>query len=79
MKACALQFERTLFGLGIPKITLINGLEAVLRETAAANNAVEFIALDTADAASVKNAADEMRVCFPRLNVVVSNAGMQRS
>ena len=51
--------------------------ESVLSETAAANPGIEFITLDTANVDSITKAAAEMKTRFPKLNVVINNAGMQ--
>ena len=52
--------------------------EGVLRETAQANPGTEFITLDTSSADSIEKAAAELAGRFPKLNVVINNAGVQR-
>ncbi len=52
--------------------------EGVLRETAMANPGMEFITLDTSSAKSVEKAGAELAGRFPKLNVVINNAGVQR-
>jgi uncharacterized oxidoreductase len=51
--------------------------ESVLSETARANPGMEFVTLDTANVESITKAAAEMKTRFPKLNVVINNAGMQ--
>lgn len=51
--------------------------ESILRETAAGNPGMEFIALDTSKHHSINAAASELVSRFPKLNVVINNAGMQ--
>jgi uncharacterized oxidoreductase len=52
--------------------------ERVLRETAAANPGMEFLTLDTSNKESVAKAAAELKARFPKLNVVVNNAGIMK-
>jgi uncharacterized oxidoreductase len=50
----------------------------VLAETAAANSGMEYVALDTISAESIRAAAKEVTSRWPKLNVVINNAGVQR-
>src|SRR5450631_910079 len=50
--------------------------EGVLRETA--KPGMEFITLDTSSAESIQKVAAELAGRFPKLNVVINNAGVQR-
>jgi uncharacterized oxidoreductase len=50
----------------------------MLRETAAANPGVDYLIFDQCNAAAVENLAAELRERFPKLNVLVNNAGIQR-
>jgi uncharacterized oxidoreductase len=52
--------------------------ESVLRETAAANKGMEYLTLDTSDKASIAKAAVELKQRFPKLNVVINNAGIMK-
>jgi uncharacterized oxidoreductase len=52
--------------------------ESVLRETAAANKGMEFLTLDTSDKASLAKVAAELRQRFPKLNVLINNAGIMK-
>ena len=53
--------------------------QGVLRETAAANPGMEFVALDTGDAKSIDGAVQHLAERFPKLNVVVHNAGIMKN
>ncbi len=53
--------------------------QGVLRETAQANPGMEFVGLDTGDARSVDAAAQHLAERFPKLNVVVHNAGIMKN
>jgi uncharacterized oxidoreductase len=50
----------------------------VLAETAAANPGMEYVVVDTMDAARIRAAAKELTSRWPKLNVVINNAGVQR-
>lgn len=52
--------------------------ESVLRETVAANPGMEFLVLNTAKAESIQSAAAELKERFPKLNVLINNAGIAR-
>jgi uncharacterized oxidoreductase len=52
--------------------------ESVLRETTAANPGMEFLTLDTADPQSITKAAAELQQRFPKLNVLINNAGIMK-
>jgi uncharacterized oxidoreductase len=52
--------------------------ESVLRETAEANPGIEFLTLDTAKPESIANAAAELKTRFPKLNVLINNAGIMK-
>jgi uncharacterized oxidoreductase len=58
-------------------IILAGRRESVLRDTATANPGMEYITLDTSNLASITGAAAELKSRFPKLNVVINNAGMQ--
>src|ERR1700709_951118 len=59
------------------QIIIAGRRESVLRETAAANPGMEYITPDTPSPESITNAAAELKTRFPKLNVVINNAGMQ--
>jgi len=50
----------------------------VLTETVAANLGMEYVVLDTKRAESIRPAAKEVTSRWPKLNVVINNAGVQR-
>lgn len=52
--------------------------ESVLRETAAANKGMEFLTLDTSNKESITKAAGELKQRFPKLNVLINNAGIMK-
>ncbi|WP_263382749.1 SDR family oxidoreductase [Granulicella arctica] len=52
--------------------------ENVLRETAQANPGMEYITLDTADSKSIAKATADLKERFPKLNVLINNAGIAR-
>jgi len=52
---------------------------AVLDQTVAANPGMEAIVIDTANRESIRAASSELIRRFPSLNVVINNAGVQRS
>src|SRR6202020_210613 len=47
-------------------------------EAAAANPGMEYVVFDQENAAEVQALAAQMRERFPRLNVLINNAGIQR-
>ncbi|HEX8926403.1 MAG TPA: SDR family NAD(P)-dependent oxidoreductase [Terriglobales bacterium] len=51
----------------------------VLADTAAANSGMEYVVLDTMNAESIRAAAKEATSRWPKLNVVINNAGVQRT
>jgi uncharacterized oxidoreductase len=50
----------------------------VLEETAKANPGMEFLVLDTAKVESITSAAAELKERFPKLNVLINNAGIMK-
>jgi uncharacterized oxidoreductase len=52
--------------------------ESVLQQTAAANTGMEYVSFDQACAEGAKKLADAMQERFPKLNVLINNAGIQR-
>jgi uncharacterized oxidoreductase len=52
--------------------------ENVLQKAAAANPGMDYLMFDQSNAAAIQKLADEMRERFPKLNVLVNNAGIQR-
>jgi uncharacterized oxidoreductase len=52
--------------------------ESVLRATVEANPGMEFLTLDTSKAESIAKAAAELKVRFPKLNVLINNAGIMK-
>jgi uncharacterized oxidoreductase len=52
--------------------------ESVLQQTAAANAGMEYVSFDQACAEGAKKLADAMQERFPKLNVLINNAGIQR-
>jgi uncharacterized oxidoreductase len=61
------------------KVIIGGRREDVLRATTAANPDMEYITLDTSDAESIDKAASELKHRFPKLNVIINNAGIQRA
>jgi uncharacterized oxidoreductase len=53
--------------------------ESVLRETTEANQGMEFLTLDTSNEESIQRAAAELKTRFPKLNVLINNAGIMKS
>ncbi len=53
--------------------------QGVLRETAQANPGMEFVGLDTGDSKSIDSAVLHLSDRFPKLNVVVHNAGIMQN
>ncbi len=53
--------------------------QGVLREVAQANPGMEFVALDAGDAKSIEGAVQHLADRFPRLNVVIHNAGIMQN
>jgi uncharacterized oxidoreductase len=51
---------------------------SVLNETAAANPGMEYLILDQDNASAIQAFAADVQARFPRLNVLVNNAGIQR-
>ena len=52
--------------------------EGVLQQVAAANAGMEYLVFDQDAPASAKELAAELRTCFPSMNVLVNNAGIQK-
>jgi uncharacterized oxidoreductase len=52
--------------------------ESVLRTTAAANPGMEFLTLDTSKVESIAAAAAELKQRFPKLSVLINNAGIMK-
>ena len=52
--------------------------ESALQQVAVANLGMEYIVSDQSNAAGVQQLAEEVKLRFPKLNVLVNNAGMQR-
>ena len=61
------------------KVVIAGRRESVLTETADANPGMEWIQLDAADPDSIASAARDLLARFPDLNVVINNAGVQRT
>lgn len=64
--------------LGNNQVIIGGRREDVLRATCAANPGMQWITLDTTNAASIQSAAERLTRDFPALNVVINNAGIQR-
>ena len=60
------------------KIVIAGRREGVLRETVAANPGMEYLVFDQGSAAGVRALAGEAQERFPKLNVLINNAGIQR-
>jgi uncharacterized oxidoreductase len=52
--------------------------ESVLRETASAHPGMEFLTLDASNAVSIAAVAKELKARFPKLNVLINNAGIMK-
>ena len=53
--------------------------ESVLRETAEANPGMEWVQLDASSHQSIRETSKELLARFPDLDVVINNAGVQRT
>lgn len=53
--------------------------EQALKDACAANPGMSYVPIDTADAESIRTAAQQVISQFPGLNCVVNNAGLQRA
>jgi uncharacterized oxidoreductase len=60
------------------KVVIAGRREELLRETIAVNPGMEYFLLDQASTASIRALATEMEARFPKLNVLINNAGIQR-
>ena len=61
------------------KVVISGRREEVLMDVAAQNPGIGYVTMDVTDPASVRAAAAEVTGRFPELNVVINNAGVQRS
>lgn len=61
------------------KVIIAGRREDVLRAAAQSNPGVAFAVLDTTKPASIDSAATQLTERFPELNVVINNAGVQRT
>lgn len=52
--------------------------QSVLQETVEANPGMHFVTLDVEDAADVQRFAAEVEERFPKLNVLINNAGIMK-
>lgn len=52
--------------------------QEALRRVAAANPGIEHVVMDVTDPASIRAVAKDVIARFPKLNVVINNAGVQR-
>jgi uncharacterized oxidoreductase len=52
--------------------------ESVLQEAVAANAGMDYMVFDQDSGEGAKRLADAMRIRFPKLNVLINNAGIQR-
>lgn len=60
------------------RVVIAGRREDLLRETITVNPGMEYFLLDQASASGVRTLAAEMQARFPKLNVLVNNAGIQR-
>ena len=61
------------------KVIIAGRRENVLRETTEASPGMESVQLDAANADSIANTTKDLLARFPDLNVVINNAGVQRT
>jgi uncharacterized oxidoreductase len=59
------------------KIIIAGRRQSVLQAAAAANPGMEYAVLDTTDANAIRLMAKDVTLRFPKLNVVINNAGVQ--
>lgn len=59
-------------------VILAGRREQKLRETAAANPGIEYLALDQGNADQIRRFGDRLITTHPKLNVLINNAGIQR-
>jgi uncharacterized oxidoreductase len=52
--------------------------ESVLKGLVVAHPGMQYRVFDQSDAAGIRKLADDLHECFPKLNVLINNAGIQR-
>jgi uncharacterized oxidoreductase len=60
------------------QVVIAGSRESVLTETVAANPGMEYVVFDQSNAEGARQFAAELLSRFPKLNVLVNNAGIQR-
>lgn len=61
------------------QVVLAGRRRAALEETVAANPGMKFVTLDIEDKGAIKEFAERVAAEFPKLNVLVNNAGIMRA
>jgi uncharacterized oxidoreductase len=60
------------------QVVIAGRRESLLREVVAVNPSMEYLVFDQGSAAGIDALAGEVRAQFPKLNVLINNAGIQR-